>query len=166
MTNGFAHVELDNILNDIIFVNDSNPIRVFCTPVNLPDFNGVSVMNQSPKGFDLLEVHGGKSTGTIYYQLVVKPRTNYGAGRFYQAPGPAWVKADKEPLSAKALNQIKKGSIWHWPADYMTYNYNPEDMVAVGDLIPVGSHAGKIKLGNGKYADGKPASKAQLAVTK
>jgi hypothetical protein len=36
-------------------------------------------------------------------------------------------------------------------------------MVAVGDLIPVGPHAGKIKLGNGKYSDGKPANKSQLS---
>ena len=84
--------ELDKILANVIIVNESNPVRVFCTPVNMQYFNGAAVMNQTSTGFDLVELNDGKHTGTLYYQLIAKPRTNYGAGRFYQAPGPAWVR--------------------------------------------------------------------------
>jgi hypothetical protein len=32
-------------------------------------------------------------------------------------------------------------------------------MVPVGDVIPAGPNAGKVKLGNGKYSDGLPAQR-------
>ena len=43
--------------------------------------------------------------------------------------------------------------------DHEVYKYNPEDYVSVGDVIPAGPNAGKIKLGNGKYSIGVPAEK-------
>jgi hypothetical protein len=162
MVNGFAHVELDNILSDIIFINDSNPMRVFCTPVHMYDFNGVTVDNQSTTGFDLIELNGGKHTGQLDYQVVVKPRTNYGSGRFFQAPGPAWLDNDKEPEAARAANQIDPKKIYHWEPDFKVYNYNPEDVIPVGNMIPAGPHIGKYKLGDGKYADGLPVNRDKI----
>ncbi len=121
--NGKAHVDLDPILKDIIFVNDSNPIRVFCTPVNLLYFNGVTVMNQTSTSFDLVELNGGEHSGKLYYQIIVKPKTNYGEGRFLQAPGPLGLKPNNEPIKAKAKNQPNPNKIFNWPADEIVYGY-------------------------------------------
>ena len=106
-----------------------------------------------------MELNGGTHTGTIDYQIVVKPKTGYGEGRFPQAPGPAYLKPDKEPLAAKAKNQPDPSKIFYWPADHIVYKYNPEDHVAVGDVIPAGPNAGKFKLGNGKYGDSLPVKR-------
>jgi hypothetical protein len=120
LVNGRAHVDLDPILADIIIVNEENPLRVFCTPVDMLDYNGVAIINKTPTGFDMVEVNGGTHSGTIDYQLIVKPKTNFGEGRFPQAPGPAWLKASEEPSSAKAKNNPADGrAVFQWPSDYL-----------------------------------------------
>lgn len=160
MTNGKATIIVDDILADIIIVDEENPLRVTCTPVGMPYFNGVTIMSQTKNSVELLELNGGTHTGKLQYQLVAKPKTNYGEGRFPQAPGPGYLKSEKEPLAAKAKNQPNDGrKIYKWPSDHIVYKYNPEDHVAIGDVIPAGPNAGKIKLGNGKYSDGVPAEK-------
>ncbi len=123
LVNGKAHVDLDPILADIIFVNDSNPIRVFCTPVDMLDYNGVAIINRTASGFDIVEVNEGTHSGKLDYQLVAKPKTGYGEGRFPQAPGPAGLKAENEPLKAKANNQPNPSNVFHWPADNVVYGY-------------------------------------------
>jgi hypothetical protein len=123
LVNGKAHVDLDPILADIIFVNKDNPLRAFCTPVDMLNFNGVTMTNRSQTGFDLVELNGGTHSGTLEYQLVAKPKTNYGEGRFMQAPGPAGLKPDKEPAKAKAKNQPDVSKIWRWPSDNVVYDY-------------------------------------------
>lgn len=163
LQNGFAHVEVDPILSDIIFVNAENPLRVFCTPVDMTDYNGVAVVNRSEKGFDLVELNGGKHSGTLDYQIVVKPKTNYGEGRFPQAPPPACIKAEKEPKTAKAANQLTGKQIYKWGADWEVYKYNPEESALIGDVITAGPNAGKIKLGKGKYGTALPADKKKLS---
>jgi hypothetical protein len=160
MINGKATIIVDEILKDIIVVDDENPLRVICTPVGMPYFNGVTIMNQTSNSVEILELNGGTHSGKLQYQLVAKPKTNFGEGRFPQAPGPGYLKADKEPIAAKAINQPNDGrAIYKWPADHIVYKYNPEEHVAVGDVIPAGPNAGKIKLGNGKYSVGVPAEK-------
>lgn len=160
MTNGKATIVLDKILEDIIIVDEQNPIRVICTPVAMPYFNGITIMNQTSNSVEILELNGGTHSGKLQYQLVTKPKTNFGEGRFPQAPGPAYLKADKEPIAAKAANQPNDGrKIFHWKSDPEVYKYNPEDLVSIGDVIPSGSNAGKIKLGNGKYGNSVPAEK-------
>lgn len=123
LVNGRAHVELDPILADIIFVNNDYPIRAFCTPVDMLNFNGVAMANRTATGFDLIELNGGTNSGTLDYQLVVKPKTNYGEGRFRQAPGPAGLKGLPEPAKAKAKNQPDPSQIWKWPSDNIVYDY-------------------------------------------
>lgn len=158
MANGKATINLDPILADIIVVDNENPIRVICTPVGMPYFNGVTIMNQTEKSVEILELNGGLHSGKLQYQIVVKPKTNFGEGRFSQAPGPGYLKADKEPMAAKAKNQPNDGrKIFKWPSDSEVYKYNPEDYISVGDVVPSGPNAGKIKLGNGKYSNGLPA---------
>jgi hypothetical protein len=162
LVNGKAHVELDPILVDIVFIDDNNPIRVFCTPVDMLYFNGVTITNQTPTGFDLVELNGGTNSGKIDYQIIVKPKTNYGEGRFPQGPGPAYLKRDMEPAVAKAKNQPNMETMFFWPPDHIVYKYNPEDYVGIGEMIPAGPNAGKYKLGDGKYADHMPLNNQDL----
>lgn len=123
LVNGKAHVDLDPILADIIVVNDENPIRVFCTPVDMLNFNGVAIANRTATGFDIVELNGGTNSGTLDYQIIVKPKTNYGEGRFKQAPGPAWLKPEEEPAKAKAKNNLSNRTIFTWPSDWEVYGY-------------------------------------------
>lgn len=155
MINGKAHVDLDPILADIIIVDAENPIRTFFTPQDMLYFNGAAVVNQTPTGFDIVELNGGTNSGKIQYQIVVKPKTNYGEGRFSQAPGPSYLKSELEPKQAKAKNNPNDGrEIFSWPSDHEVYKYNPEDFVEIGQMIPAGPNRGKIKLGEGKYSEG------------
>jgi hypothetical protein len=163
LVNGFAHVELDPILVEITVIDAANPIRVFATPVNMLNFNGVTVTNQTATGFDLVELNGGTHSGKLDYQLIVKPKTNYGQGRFVQARGPAYLKPEMEPAAAKAANQTPTSAMFQWPPDHIQYGYNPEDMVPVGEIIPAGPNAGKFKLGNGQYSDHLPLNKTELS---
>lgn len=162
LVNGKAHVDLDPILTDIIVVTDEYPIRVFVTAADMIDFNGIAVVNRTATGFDLVELNGGTHNGNLDYMLIAKPKTGYGEGRFPQAPGPAWLKADKEPAAAKAANQPAGREIFYWPADYKVYNYNPEDHVGIGNVVPAGKYAGKVKGANGTYLEHVPASKKEL----
>lgn len=157
MVNGKATIILDEILADVSVIDDENPIRVICTSVGMPYFNGITIMSQTNKSVEILELNGGNHSGKLQYQIVVKPKTNYGEGRFQQAPGPAFLKADKEPIAAKAKNQPNDGrKIFHWPSDHEVYKYNPEDFIAIGDVISGGPNSGKIKLGNGRYGNALP----------
>lgn len=163
MINGKATIILDDILADVIVVDEDNPIRVVCTPIKMPYFNGVTIMNQTRNSVEILELNGGTHSGKLQYQLVVKPKTNFGEGRFPQAPGPAYLKSDKEPIAAKAKNQPNDGrKIFRWPSDSEVYKYNPEDFTPIGDVIPAGPNKGKIKLGNGKYSDGTTVEKPKF----
>jgi hypothetical protein len=162
LINGKATIVLDPILVDIIVVDDDNPIRVTCTPIAMPYFNGITIMSQTKNSVEILELNGGNHSGKLQYQLVLRPKTGFGEGRFPQAPGPAYLKSDREPLSAKAKNQPLDGrKIFYWPSDHQVYKYNPEDYVEIGDVIPAGPNAGKVKLGNGKYGNGLPPENPQ-----
>ena len=159
LVDGQAHVDLDPVTAEIIIVDADNPIRVFATPVNMLNFNGVAVVNQTPTGFDLVELNGGNHSGQLHYQLVMKPKTNFGEGRYPQAPGPAYLKADREPIVAKAANQPQPGTVFQWPSDHEQYGYDPAEMVGIGDRVPSGPHAGKFKVAEGEYMDYVPAER-------
>ena len=159
LVNGHAHVDLDPILADIIMVNEQYPVRVFCTPVDMPMFNGVAQMNRTATGFDLVELNGGTHSGTLDYQLVVKPKTGYGEGRFPQAPGPAWLKKEDEPARARAANQPDPGQIFHWPSDHEVYGYDVDKVTPVGARVAAGPHAGKIKVAEDVFMDHVPAQR-------
>ena len=156
LVNGHAHVQLDPILADIIVVSEQYPVRVFCTPVDMPAFNGVAQMNRTAAGFDLVELNGGAHSGTVDYQLVVKPKTGFGEGRFPQGPGPAWLKKDLEPAAAKTANQPDPNNIFHWPSDHETYGYDVAKVTPVGQRVVAGEHAGKFKVAEGVFMDHIP----------
>ena len=136
LVNGKAHVDLDPILKDIIIVNKEYPVRVFCTPVDMTEFNGVAMVNRTESGFDLVELNGGTHSGEVEYQLIVKPKTNYGEGRFPQGPGPIGGPKDI-PLKAKAKNNGNRDTMFRWPADNIVYGYElklPEPQKATKTL--------------------------------
>lgn len=154
LVSGKAHVDLDPILADIIVVDNDNPIRVFCTPVNMTDFNGVSVMNQTAVGFDLVELNSGNHSGNLYYQLVVKPKTNFGEGRFPQGPGPA--EGPKEmPAAAKAKNSGNKDKAFRWPADNVVYGYELIKPEPASVLTPGSKPGPKPEIKNEKEPEEK-----------
>ena len=159
LVNGQAHVDLDPILADIIMVNTDHPVRVFCTPVDMLNFNGVAQVNRTATGFDLVELNGGTHSGTIDYQIVVKPKTGFGEGRFPQAPGPAWLKKEFEPEQARAANQPDPSKIFYWPGDPEVYGYDIDKVTPVGRRIPSGKNAGKFKVAEGVFMDHMPAAR-------
>lgn len=88
-------------------------------------FNGVSVTKRTENTIELTELNDGKNSGILDYQLVVKPKTNYGEGRFPQAPCPAGLKTD--PPKARAKNNPADGrTIFRWPSDPEVYGYQLE----------------------------------------
>lgn len=163
LVNGHAHVDLDPILRDIVMINAASPLRVF-PQVNIPNCNGVAILNKTASGFDIVEVNNGTSSGEVDYQIVAKPKTNYGEGRFAQAPGPL-LKTDQDPVQARAANQPDWTGIYRWPADWDAYGYSVEEKTAIGDVIIGGPNAGKVKIAEGKYAAGLPANNNDSKLT-
>ena len=87
------------------------------------------------------------------YMIVVKPKTNYGEGRFMQAPGPGYIDKDEEPEMAKAKNQ-GTGNHFNWPKDYEVYGYEPAEYTSPGASVEDGKYAGYHKDSEGKlYSD-------------
>lgn len=159
LVNGRAHVELDEILADIIVVDANSPYRVFCTPEDMLEFNGVAVVNRTATGFDLVELNGGTHSGTLQYQLVAKPKTGYGEGRFPLAPGPAYLKPENDPARRLTQNIPNPENIFQWPADHEVYGYDPAALTPIGQMVPAGPHAGKWKIGENEYSDHLPAER-------
>ena len=120
LVNGKAHVDIDPILADIIVVDNDNPLKVFLQ-VNMIDCNGVAVVNKTATGFDLVEVNGGTHSGEVDYQIIARPKTNFGEGRFPQGPGPAG--GPKDIPAAKAQNSGNRETMFRWPADQTVYGY-------------------------------------------
>jgi len=158
LVNGQAHVDLDPILADIIMVTPEYPVRVFCTPVDMVDFNGVAVINRSGSGFDLVELNGGTHSGTLDYQLIAKPKTGFGEGRFPQGPGPKWLKPAMDPPQARAANQVDPTRVFHWPSDVEVYGLDPARSTAIGQIVPAGPHRGRYKAAEGVYLEHMPVS--------
>lgn len=161
LQNGKAHVTLDTILREIAVIDAQNPIKVI-TQVNIPDCNGVAVINKTETGFDIVELKNGNSSGEIDYQIIVKPKTNYGEGRFPQAPNPAFLKQANTPAAARAANQPNPQKIYRWASDWDTYRYEPADFVQPGEQVPAGKYAGMYKTEDGQFVPYAPMDKAQL----
>lgn len=68
LSNGKAHIALDDILTKNITVNEQHPLRVYITLKG--ECNGVFVTNENEKGFDVVELANGKSNAKFNYQVV------------------------------------------------------------------------------------------------
>lgn len=149
LVGGKAHCSLDPILKEICVVDSINVYKVF-TQVNIPGSYGVMILNKTVEGFDIVENNNGQNNGEIDLQIVLKPKTNYGTGRFVQAPGPAFLKKDREPLAAKASNQ-GNSQVFNWPPDWIVYNYDPADYTPIGGIVEGGKYQGMIKVDANKF---------------
>lgn len=150
LENGRAYVALDAILRDVAVIDAKNPIKVIAQP-NFENCNGLAVINKSAQGFEIVELRGGTSNGVVDYQIIVKPKTNFGEGRFPQAPGPAFLKSQDQPAAARTHNRPDPAKIYRWPADWETYRYDPAALTPVGSVVPAGKYVGMYKAAEGRY---------------
>ncbi|MEI6767051.1 MAG: hypothetical protein WCM76_15575, partial [Bacteroidota bacterium] len=82
------------------------------------------------------------------YMVLLKPKTNYGEGRFPQAPGPGFMRDKNEIELAKAANRPDMTKVFHWADDWDVYGYDPANFVKIGQVVPGGPKKGLIKTGN------------------
>ena len=70
LENGKAHVELDAVFVKNVTINDKHPLRSFIQLEGNTDCNGVSVMNKTNSGFDVIELKEGKSSAPFQWHVV------------------------------------------------------------------------------------------------
>jgi len=69
LENGHVYIELDRIFLETVSINDLNPMNVF---IQLRDeCNGVYV-KEGLSGFDVIELHDGRSSASFVYRVVAK----------------------------------------------------------------------------------------------
>ncbi|GAB2962202.1 hypothetical protein GCM10027048_33280 [Hymenobacter coalescens] len=68
LRDGRAHITLDPLLARNVAVSEQHPLRVFIQLEG--DCAGVYVTNKSAAGFDVVELHGGRSNVAFTWQLV------------------------------------------------------------------------------------------------
>ncbi|MBU1717578.1 MAG: hypothetical protein KKA07_00745, partial [Bacteroidetes bacterium] len=122
--------------------------------VNIENCQGVAIINKTPEGFDVVETNGGTSNGEVDLQLILRPKTNYGEGRFPQGPGPGFLKPDQDPAAAKAKNQPDRDKMYRWPSDWDVYHYDPTSLTPVGNIVPAGPDIGLYKAMDGSLLKG------------
>ncbi|PQB03732.1 hypothetical protein [Aureitalea marina] len=96
LVNGEARIELDPILSDVIYVDESHPLKVYVTLEG--ECNGVYVSKKSIKGFTVKELANGNSNASFSWQIVANRADTRSSGgrvqskhvglRFPEAPGP------------------------------------------------------------------------------
>lgn len=74
LVNGKAHITLDPIFSKNIVVNSEHPLRVFIQLEG--ECNGVYVTNKTKNGFDVIELHEGKSNVEFTW-FVIANRADY-----------------------------------------------------------------------------------------
>lgn len=114
---GFAHVSLDSLFSNVIYIDEKNPLKVFVQVEG--DCSGVFVTNKTKEGFDVRELRGGKSHVTFSWHAVAtranvlasdgSVEADYSSLRFPKGPGKPEVKVYKtsririgsEPITEK-----------------------------------------------------------------
>lgn len=96
LINGVAHIELDSIFSNNIFVSDEHPLRVFIQLEG--NCNGVYIDNKSQNGFDVVELNGGESNVEFTWFVVANRADRLDSSgnvvskhvdvRYPDAPGP------------------------------------------------------------------------------
>jgi hypothetical protein len=135
---------------------NSDLYKVFCQ-VNILDCNGIAVINKTATGFDIVEINGGTHSGEVDYQIIAKPKTNFGEGRFPQAPGPGFLKPKNDPEAAYAKNRPDYDKVYKWPADWDVYKYDPADYTEPGNPIEGGANVGLFKMPDGSLSKTPPS---------
>ena len=75
LNSGFCHIELDPVFSNIIYSDNSNPIKVFIQLEG--DCLGVYVTNKTSNGFDVKELQGGKSNVPFSWSVVANRADSY-----------------------------------------------------------------------------------------
>ncbi len=70
LSDGRAHIELDSKFLQTVTIDQAHPMRVFVQPAD--ECNGMFVTNRSSSGFDVVELHDGKSNAGFIYRIVCK----------------------------------------------------------------------------------------------
>jgi hypothetical protein len=68
LNNGVARIDLDPLLTQSIFVDNTHPLKVFVTLEG--DCNGVYVTDKSSEGFTVKELQNGSSNVQFSWQIV------------------------------------------------------------------------------------------------
>ena len=68
LVDGKAHISLDNIFSSNILVDKNHPLKVYIQLEG--ECNGVYVTNKTQKGFDVIELHNGKSNVSFSWHVV------------------------------------------------------------------------------------------------
>lgn len=113
LVNGRATITLDPILSKNILVNEEHPLRVF---VQLrSDCNGVYVANETPTGFEVVELMGGSSNATFNWSVTANRANvansdgvvwNYAEERFPRTTGPQSVSRKEISIDPAAHQQL------------------------------------------------------------
>ncbi|MGE5430922.1 MAG: hypothetical protein ACM3QX_07610 [Syntrophomonadaceae bacterium] len=100
---GFAHVALDSLFSNVIFIDEENPLKVFVQVEG--DCSGVFVTNKTKEGFDVKELRGGRSHVTFSWHAVATRKNviapdgrleaEYSNLRFPKGPGKPDLKVYK-----------------------------------------------------------------------
>ncbi len=85
------------------------------------------------------------------YMVIVKPKTNYGEGRYPQAPGPGFMNGAIGPEAAKAKNQPDRSKVFRWQPDWEVYGYDPADYTKIGAVVEGGPKKGLIKISENEF---------------
>ncbi|HCB63162.1 MAG: hypothetical protein A2W93_11680 [Bacteroidetes bacterium GWF2_43_63] len=68
LVNGKAHVDMDPVFTNAVYVSEDHPMKVFIQLEG--DCNGVYVSNKTATGFDVTELQGGTSTVSFSWTVV------------------------------------------------------------------------------------------------
>ena len=80
LVNGIAHINIDPLLKDAIYVDDNYPLKVFIQLEG--DCNGVYVTNKSSNGFTVRELQSGQSNVPFSWHIVAnRADTKVASGR-------------------------------------------------------------------------------------
>ncbi len=113
LVNGHASITLDPILSKNILVNEEHPLRVF---VQLRgDCNGVYVANETPTGFEVVELMGGSSNAKFNWSVTANRANvihadgvmwNFAEERFPRTMGPQSVTRKEITIDPAAHQQL------------------------------------------------------------
>jgi hypothetical protein len=94
LANGHCRVNLEKLFSDCITVNAQHPLKVFVQLMD--DCNGVYVKRDAA-GFDVYELHGGKSNAQFSWRVLAKWKGNENV-RLPEAPGPQPTTTVEKPV--------------------------------------------------------------------
>jgi hypothetical protein len=94
LANGHCRVNLEKLFSDCITVNAEHPLKVFVQLMD--DCNGVYVKRDAA-GFDVYELHSGKSNAQFSWRVLAKWKGNENV-RLPEAPGPQPTVTGENPV--------------------------------------------------------------------